>query len=425
MRVGLVTWGTEGDVRPFFALAHALLARGHEVSVAYCNVEGRSFDALATTLGFRATAVGADYFLSNREALFEAARRSLSSGNPMVQLRRIVRDLLDPIAPALLEQALAMAEANDVLVGHFLAYPITNAVAKVGRPALTVTLQPVYRSREYAPPGSPDLGRWLNPLLWRLADSAMAGALQRPTNRQRVALGMAPIERFDIGHFGPLEWGALAVSPSLFPRPSDWHPRAQVTGFLSMPESAEPWEPPREVGEFLAEGPPVFASFGSMFNLDDVLTQEALRAFAGAAERERLRVLVQAPASLVERAPRHPRLCYVQHCPHAQVFPRCSVIVHHGGAGTTQSSLLAGRPSVVVPHVTDQYLWGSVLHRQGAGSSPLRRTWLTAGRLAKRLRWVLDRPEVTARAEALARELRAEDGCGAAAALVERVAAGP
>ena len=44
-RIGLQTWGTEGDVRPFFALGHALQKRGHEVRVVYTSVEGRDFGA--------------------------------------------------------------------------------------------------------------------------------------------------------------------------------------------------------------------------------------------------------------------------------------------------------------------------------------------------------------------------------------------
>jgi UDP:flavonoid glycosyltransferase YjiC (YdhE family) len=98
-----------------------------------------------------------------------------------------------------------------------------------------------------------------------------------------------------------------------------------------------------------------------MFNLGDQLTREALDVFAGAAERADVRMLVQAPASVVATAPRPPRLCYLQRAPHARLFPRCAAIVHHGGAGTTQSALLAGRPSVVIPHVTDQFFWGQVL----------------------------------------------------------------
>jgi MGT family glycosyltransferase len=37
-----------------------------------------------------------------------------------------------------------------------------------------------------------------------------------------------------------------------------------------------------------------------------------------------------------------------------QVFPRLSVIIHHGGMGTTHRAVLQGLPQVVVPHAADQ-----------------------------------------------------------------------
>ncbi len=47
MRLALASWGTEGDIRPFFALAAALTARGHEVRLAYVNVDGTDLSDLA------------------------------------------------------------------------------------------------------------------------------------------------------------------------------------------------------------------------------------------------------------------------------------------------------------------------------------------------------------------------------------------
>jgi UDP:flavonoid glycosyltransferase YjiC (YdhE family) len=44
-----------------------------------------------------------------------------------------------------------------------------------------------------------------------------------------------------------------------------------------------------------------------------------------------------------------------RYVPHSQVFPHASVVVHHGGIGTTAQALLAGKPQVVVPHFADQF----------------------------------------------------------------------
>jgi len=39
--------------------------------------------------------------------------------------------------------------------------------------------------------------------------------------------------------------------------------------------------------------------------------------------------------------------------PHDWLFPRMAAIVHHGGAGTTGAAVRAGKPSVVIPFITD------------------------------------------------------------------------
>ena len=37
VRVGIQTWGSEGDIRPFMALGHALASRGHQVELLYTD----------------------------------------------------------------------------------------------------------------------------------------------------------------------------------------------------------------------------------------------------------------------------------------------------------------------------------------------------------------------------------------------------
>ncbi|MEZ4508892.1 MAG: glycosyltransferase [Eubacteriales bacterium] len=45
-----------------------------------------------------------------------------------------------------------------------------------------------------------------------------------------------------------------------------------------------------------------------------------------------------------------------------------SLIVHHGGAGTTAEALRAGKPNVIVPFIVDQQFWGRRVQALGAGS---------------------------------------------------------
>mmetsp|Transcript_117585 Transcript_117585/g.366278 ORF Transcript_117585/g.366278 Transcript_117585/m.366278 type:complete len:123 (-) Transcript_117585:32-400(-) len=46
---------------------------------------------------------------------------------------------------------------------------------------------------------------------------------------------------------------------------------------------------------------------------------------------------------------------------------QCSVIVHHGGAGTTQAALRAGVPTIVTPVAVDQFEWAPLTVKLGCG----------------------------------------------------------
>jgi UDP:flavonoid glycosyltransferase YjiC (YdhE family) len=212
----------------------------------------------------------------------------------------------------------------------------------------------------------------------------------------------------------------VALSPTLLPRPDDWHPRIHVSGFLGLPASAEQWTPEPGLQSFLDTGePPLFLTFGSMLTLDDGRAAESVGVFAEALELAGARGVVQAQASVIANAPRSARIHYLERAPHAQVFPRCAAVVHHGGAGTTQSALLAGKPSVIVPHAADQFFFADLLHARGCASKPLKRNALAPKALAARMRRVLDDPTFATQAKTMGEALAREDGAPRAADLIE------
>ncbi len=420
VRIGLQTWGTEGDVRPFFALAGALRTRGHEVELVYTNVEARDFGPLAARVGVTATSVGADYFRRNAARNAKRAQESFDTGNPLRQVELIVEDLLDPVVDEMYEAGRALAARSDVMVGHFLAYPSGTAAEVSGVPYGIVSLQPIFASRHYPPVGLPNLGP-LNGLGWKIAAWVLERTFRDRVNALRTRVGLAAIRGIHRAALDRSVAALVAVSPALFPRPPDWEERIDVTGFLGLPETAEPWEPEPELRTFLDAGaPPAFLSFGSMFNLDGDRTLGVVTTLAEAVKLAGTRGVIQAPEAVIARAPRHEAIAYIARAPHAQLFPRCSMIVHHGGAGTTQSALLAGRPSIVVPHAADQFYWGDVLRSRGVATKSLGAKSLAAKPLAERIRQVLAAPEMTERAKGIGDALRLEDGPARAAEMIER-----
>jgi sterol 3beta-glucosyltransferase len=176
---------------------------------------------------------------------------------------------------------------------------------------------------------------------------------------------------------------------------------------------------------FLDAGPPpVFVGFGSMPTPDPVgLVRDVVGVLARAGQRvvfsaglaglsvdplTGLRTLSGGRAEVIGIGP----------APHEVLFHRCAVVVHHGGAGTTAAAVRAGVPQVVVPHAADQPYWGRRMADLGVAGPPIARKDLTPARLAAALEVALS-PGARSAAYALGGRVRAEDGAGDAARLID------
>jgi UDP:flavonoid glycosyltransferase YjiC (YdhE family) len=240
-------------------------------------------------------------------------------------------------------------------------------------------------------------------------------------NKLRATEGLPPV-RSVVDDPAPLVLDLVAVSPALCPRPPDWSPVHQVCGFLGLAQPDEEWEMPGELAAFLDGGPPpIFITFGSMIALDQAADSlgRTIALLVDAIRNAECRAVIQTRWDLVPGIETPPFIFRLARAPHRRLFPRCAVIVHHGGAGTTQAACESGRPSVIVSHVADQELWGRELHRLGIAPTPFHRRELTAGRLARAIHRALDDPGMRRRAEAIGSRMRQEDGVTRAVGLIE------
>ena len=106
--------------------------------------------------------------------------------------------------------------------------------------------------------------------------------------------------------------------------------------------------------------------------------------------------------------------------PYAHVLPRCKIIIHHGGMGTTHSAVIHGLPQIVVPHAADQRIQGRRVAEAKVGLH-LTAHDVRQGQLREGAHAIFQAEWVRENARGLAREMAALGGVERAAELVAGV----
>ncbi|KAF8456454.1 hypothetical protein BDZ91DRAFT_852617 [Kalaharituber pfeilii] len=195
-------------------------------------------------------------------------------------------------------------------------------------------------------------------------------------------------------------------SPSLIPKPADWGPHIDISGFVFL-DKADGFKPPSELVEFMEkepENPPVYIGFGSIVVDDpDSLTQLIF----DAVNETGVRALVAKGWGGLGGEESTPKEVYMlDNTPHDWLFPKCRAVVHHGGAGTTAIGLKCGKPTFIVTFFGDQPFWGTMVNHAGAGDwCPFKE--LTKEKLVEGIKTIIA-PETADRAKNLAEKIEKE-----------------
>jgi sterol 3beta-glucosyltransferase len=225
-----------------------------------------------------------------------------------------------------------------------------------------------------------------------------------------------------------------AVSPSLCPQPADWPPQKIMSGWWFLPGPADDYTPPPGLVEFL-EHRPVYVGFGSMKGNPEFCSTLSTLAIASLELAGMKGVLLGGWAGLTRdaldtsteegrrlHAWAEENVFEIEACPHDWLFPQCSAVVHHGGAGTLAAGIRAGKPTIVCATQGDQPFHGSIAQARGVGrylgmvGSPK----LTPEKVAAGITEVTTDPAILAAADAMGEQVRAEDGVGTAIDFMDR-----
>jgi UDP:flavonoid glycosyltransferase YjiC (YdhE family) len=418
MKIGMQTWGSHGDIRPFLALAEGLQAAGNDVHLVITCVDSGAYEGMVSASGVKISVVASPVLTPAQQET--VGRTAYEIRNPMTQMATILRLCLDPVEDAMFAAARRLCAESDVLIGHYFMHPLQTAAEAAGRPYVSVLLSHAAIPSDFDHPlTGPGAGKRMHRVLWWLTRTLLNRTLKHYPDRLRGQLGMAPLKDVVTQVWLSKHLTLAAVSPTICRGQPDWPASVRVCGFLDTPNLAMEGDLTSDLAGFLAAGDaPVYMTFGSWMPRDPTGQAKALRLLTDAARLAGCRAIIQAPSAAACGFQSDGDILYVAAAPHHAIFPHCRAVVHHGGAGTTQSVMSAGKPSVVVANISEQEHWGRELRRLGIAGRVAKRRNATAPALARGLRHVLASPAMAARAADIAGAMQAEHGVDAAVALV-------
>ncbi|MEW6093863.1 MAG: glycosyltransferase, partial [Chloroflexota bacterium] len=380
MKITLLTYGSRGDVQPFLALAVGLQKAGHIPTLA----APYRFDGFVAHYNIPFAPLPGDPE--------EISARFNDAGQNPFRTMRAIGDYVFKIAAEVSRAAIAASEHADLIIHSFLFTAGGHTFARQRDiPDISIQTFPMFAptrafpnvSVATLPPGWLSYtSHWLFDRVFRYGGNIGYGRIRR--SHLNIPLPPRLSWPFAPSPGRPLTPLLFAFSPSVVPPPREWQgqPHIHVPGYFFLEDEA--YQPSPVLADFLSAGePPVCITFGSMVNRQ----MERIRSVVlEALQRTRQRVIIltgwgdwglsSAPAA---------NILTLDSAPHDWLFPRCRLVIHHGGAGTTAAALRAGAPSMVIPMAGDQPFWAQRVNALGVGphSIPLKK--LAAENLARAL----------------------------------------
>jgi len=413
MKIGIQTWGSNGDIRPMLALADGLQKAGHPVTLTVSSIDNHSYQAICEQMGigYRQMPEHIDFDMQN------FAQRSFRM-NPLQWLRALLDEAFFPYEQVLYRAAQQLVADSDIVIGHHFLYPLKLAALQQQKPFFSVTLCHAAIANPALPPFSfPDLGWHINKLSWKLLDTVFNWALKKPLNRLWLEAGETPPKYVLTELLTSQQLNLVAVDPLFCRSFEHWQAHHRICGFLNLTEDARHWAIPARLAEFLDNGAaPVYMTFGS---LQQALPDWSMELFLEAVALAGCRAIIQTSSERYPVDSRTDRVYFIGRHPHQPLFKQCAAIVHHGGAGTAHAATRSGCPSVVVPFMDEQLFWARQLQSLGLAGKPLPAKNVTAVALAKGIRTVLDSKTMQDNAKQASQAMQSNDGVARAVQLLE------
>ena len=153
----------------------------------------------------------------------------------------------------------------------------------------------------------------------------------------------------------------------LFQKPEYWPEQVDVLGHHERVNSNK-YKPSEAVLNFIKTHENIlFLSFGSMINNNPKHTSTC---FYKTIDELGIPCIVNTSSGglvKIDDYVSNDKFLFLDTIPYSWLFKRIHAVIHHGGSGTTQMGIKHGLPSLIIPHIIDQFMWNRLIDEKKLG----------------------------------------------------------
>lgn len=348
MKVLIAPHGTHGDLRPLVALGIELRKRSHEVVFA-CNKSDKKF---LDRHGF-------SHYLADFN-IDQDLKKSLYNSTAKEKVDVLFREL------SLFENILyEKSKEADLVIGSGYQFLGSTFAELHNKPYIHTLHSAVFYPSASHPPadvGNTSLPGIINKLLWLLNDYLTTMFILPFVNRYRKKYKLRKYRK--IGEVFRDKM-ILSINHKLSPIPSDVNICKHQTDYWHL-FSKDDLLSNNVLGFLQNSNNTIYIGFGSMPDKESTELQTALKKLLDITD---FRFIISSKISLTSELEQNytERILIIGSEPHFRLFPYLSLVVHHGGAGTTSTALYAGTPQLIIPHMADQFYFAKRIYQLKIG----------------------------------------------------------
>lgn len=368
MNILLMSIGTRGDIEPFLAIGELLSKKGHTISYAvpeqYIDLISReikkyTFNSLFLELlesDDGRMVMNGSFGIKKLNAIYKLFKAGMKINSILVKEQYEIIKNTNP------DIIIHNGKCNYPFIWHILT----------GKKNILISPIPYFIHYVKGVPHTGFnfyIGEYINQFTYTIANF---GLIKTIYDAQKIIHGSKRIaSKKDIKQNLKKQELIYTISPALFEKPLYWVPNTHILGYHQK-EDNQNWNPDHRIIEFIEKHQKVvFLTFGSMVHASPEKTSEIIFSVLNKLKVPTIINLAAGGLVELEEYKNNELFYFTKQIPYSWIFNKCYAVIHHGGSGTTHSSIKYGCASMIIPHVFDQFSWNKLISKKGLGPKGL------------------------------------------------------